>query len=143
MSLKQEKELWIRLMYEQCLNDNKVKGIKANPNNKMTMVFYEHSRYRKDCGISYCSPDDVYDGYTGIAIAYARLIGAEIPPYVLKDILTIEDVQNGQLFDCIRTQERYCKINKAYSGGYRCTNIKTGKHTTFYSSEEIQLPFKW
>lgn len=79
----------------------------------------------------------------GIAIAYARLEKLTIPPYVLTDVIKLEDVKIGQLFDLKKNQERYVKIQLAKSGGWHCTNVVTGQHVVLPNDSEVQLPFKW
>ena len=69
-----DEKKWVAEWYKKYLNDNKVIGIYLGRFNVTAII----DRYGKT-GISKCRKTDSYNPQKGVAIAYARYCGEEIP----------------------------------------------------------------
>lgn len=69
------KENWIKNMYRKFLED---KNCFDMLDESFTIVV---NKTTLKSAVAKCSPDDEYDFYTGIAIAYARLTGVRVPNF--------------------------------------------------------------
>ena len=80
-------------------------------------------------GIAKCHPDDVFDCDTGIAIAYARCKGIEIPKVTVCKKLS--EMENGEIFDgMFGNTYRYIGKNKDAYVAY-CLNDKQYRTMSF------------
>lgn len=76
---------WVKSMTEDFYADEKKNplNIGAIGVGNTIIVAYAESVYAPLIGVAKCNPTDSYDREVGIAIAYARAIGEDIPDYVL------------------------------------------------------------
>lgn len=83
---------WVKSMAEDFYADEKKNplNIGAIGVGNTIIVAYADSVDEPLIGVAKCNPTDSYDREVGIAIAYARAIGEDIPDYVL-DIYEDED----------------------------------------------------
>ena len=69
--------------------------------NRVAVMNIENPDYPA-IGVAVCSPTDVFDLDTGLAIAWARMTGERIPPYVLNDdaplVVCVSNLAPGQRF---------------------------------------------
>lgn len=75
-------------------------------------------------GVARCNSDDEFDLDTGLAIAYARMKGKNIPDFIYKDepeLVSIMDIEVGQHFRMrgrtyVKTEEMKIKQSDFYKG---------------------------
>lgn len=86
-AIAQAKADWVKSMTEDFYADEKKNplNIGAVGVGNTIIVAYADSVDEPLIGVAKCNPTDSYDREVGIAIAYARAIGEDIPDYVLTD----------------------------------------------------------
>lgn len=84
-AIAQAKADWVKAMTEDFYADEKKNptSIGAIGVGNTIIVAYADSVDEPLIGVAKCNPTDSYDREVGIAIAYARAIGEDIPDYVL------------------------------------------------------------
>lgn len=84
---------WVKSMTEDFYADEKKNplNIGAIGVGNTIIVAYADSVYAPLIGVAKCNPTDSYDREVGIAIAYARAIGEDIPDYVLDSNVSLDD----------------------------------------------------
>ena len=124
-AIAKAKSDWVKSMTEDFYADEKKNplNIGAIGVGNTIIVAYADSVDEPLIGVAKCNPTDSYDREVGIAIAYARAIGEDIPDYVLG---TYEDEDDDELQKFgelgigarfIDSDTLYIKVdkNKAYS----------------------------
>lgn len=82
---EQMRKQWVAQMLTEYSEDFKgfSEGILCDKNRKIMVVHFEDDwGDRKGYGISKCSPTDVFDKDTGMAVAFAHFRGYPIPDFV-------------------------------------------------------------
>lgn len=135
-----ERMAWINEMYEKYLNDTTSIECYSDRMSGRTEVSRVISKYVKITAISYCNFSDKFDQKTGIAIAYARLIGKHIPDYVLQNKMLVKDVKIGGMFILKFNHKTYVKIceHPSYPNEYRCTSIENGQIAIISDDSEVE-----
>lgn len=84
---------WVKSMTEDFYADEKKNplNIGAIGVGNTIIVAYADSVYAPLIGVAKCNPTDSYDREVGIAIAYARAIGEDIPDYVLDSNVSLDE----------------------------------------------------
>ena len=84
---------WVKSMTEDFYADEKKNPltIGAIGVGNTIIVAYADSVDEPLIGVAKCNPTDRYDREIGIAIAYARAIGAEVPDYVTDSNISLDD----------------------------------------------------
>ena len=85
MPKEQTRKRWVeQMLIEYCEDfENFSEIILCNKNRKIMVVHFEDSwGDRSGYGISKCSPTDVFDEDTGMAVAFAHFRGYPIPDFV-------------------------------------------------------------
>ena len=85
MSKEQTRKQWVEQMLTEYSEDFEdfSEIILCNRNRKIMVVHFEDGwGDKKGYGISKCSPTDVFDKDTGIAVAFAHFRGYSIPDFV-------------------------------------------------------------
>lgn len=85
MSKEQTRKQWVEQMLTEYCEDFEdfSEIILCNKNRKIMVVHFEDSwGDRRGYGISKCSPADVFDEDTGMAVAFAHFRGYPIPDFV-------------------------------------------------------------
>ena len=85
MSKEQARKQWVEQMLTEYSEDFEdfSEIILCNKNRKIMVVHFEDSwSDRSGYGISKCSPTDVFDKDTGMAVAFAHFRGYPIPDFV-------------------------------------------------------------
>lgn len=85
MSKEQARKQWVEQMLTEYSEDFEdfSEIILCNKNRKIMVVHFEDSwGDRSGYGISKCSPTDVFDKDTGMAVAFAHFLGYSIPDFV-------------------------------------------------------------
>lgn len=115
MSTTMKKKFWVtemtaRLRKEEQNNPLTVGAIAVG---RQVSVMYLDTE-RPKIGVAKCNPSDKFDLETGLAIAYARANGKDVPDYVLNDGTAFKEVAVGAQFS--HDNKRFIKIdnNSAY-----------------------------
>ena len=84
---------WVKSMTEDFYADEKKNplNIGAIGVGNTIIVAYADSVDEPLIGVAKCNPNDNYEREIGIAIAYARAIGEDIPDYVLDSNVSLDD----------------------------------------------------
>ena len=84
---------WVKSMTEDIYADEKKNplNIGAIGVGNTIIVAYADSVDEPLIGVAKCNPTDSYDREVGIAIAYARAIGEDIPDYVLDSNVSLDE----------------------------------------------------
>ena len=84
---------WVKSMTEDFYADEKKNplNIGAIGVGNTIIVAYADSVYAPLIGVAKCNPNDNYEREIGIAIAYARAIGEDIPDYVLDSNVSLDE----------------------------------------------------
>ena len=85
MPKEQTRKRWVeQMLIEYCEDfENFSEIILCNKNRKIMVVHFEDSwGNRSGYGISKCSPTDIFDEDTGMAVAFAHFRGYPIPDFV-------------------------------------------------------------
>lgn len=84
---------WVKSMTDDFYADEKKNplNIGAIGVGNTIIVAYADSVYAPLIGVAKCNPTDSYDREVGIAIAYARAIGEDIPDYVLDSNVSLDE----------------------------------------------------
>lgn len=137
-----ERMNWIKKMYEKYLNDINMECT-VDRMSRTVEVCKRISKYVKKISKSYCDPSDTFDRETGIAIAYARLIGEYIPDYVLQNKMLVKDVKIGGMFILKFNHKTYVKVceHPSYPNEYRCTSIENGEIVIISDDSEVEKIF--
>ena len=137
-----ERMAWIKKMYEKYLNDINMECT-VDRVSRTVEVCKRISKYVKKISKSYCDPSDTFDRETGIAIAYARLIGEYIPDYVLQNKMLVKDVKIGGMFILKSNHKTYVKVceHPSYYNEYRCTFIENGEIVIISDDSEVEKIF--
>lgn len=92
---------WVRSMTEDFYADEKKNplNIGAVGVGNTIIVAYADNVDEPLIGVAKCNPNDRYDREIGIAIAYARAIGEDIPDYVLDSNVSLNDDDDDDDWD--------------------------------------------
>ena len=133
---------WINEMYEKYLNDTSMESVSDRMNGR-TEVYKVISKHVKKVATSHCDSSSKFDRKTGIAIAYARLIGEDIPDYVLHNKIIIKDITIGGMFVLKFNHKTYVKVceHPNYPKKYLCTSIEKGEKVLMSGDEEVEKIF--
>lgn len=135
------KNIWIKNMYVEYLNNK----------DKFEVSIFRDKHWRKTVELSVVTPTktvstramcmntDEFVQETGIAIAYARYMGYEIPKCIFDSKQTIQSIPTGGLFYSPSQKKRYVKVSQKDGIRYVCTEITTGRKQIFYQNEEVEL----
>ena len=124
---------WVKSMTEDFYADEKKNplNIGAIGVGNTIIVAYADSVYAPLIGVAKCNPNDNYEREIGIAIAYARAIGEDIPDYVLDSNVSLDEdedwnsyvefgeigiggkfIEDGELFIKVSNDKAYHYNNK-------------------------------
>lgn len=136
---KIEFDNWVDEMYEKFCCDNNVQATFFDE--QITTAIVYHFKKRK-IGIARCHPDDKFNRETGIAIAYARCKGIEVPK--ISTYKKFCQLKNGDRFNygniyylfigkCLDDDHEYC---------YAIQNLATHRIktvSTIYYNAEVEM----
>lgn len=126
MSTMKKKNEWIStmvtaLMAAEALNPTTFGAVVVG---KQVSVMYLNVEKPK-IGVAKCNPSDTFDLATGLAIAYARAMGHEVPDYVLHDGTPFKEVAIGTQFT--HDGKRYIKVDNNHAYCYNDGNVYTSE----------------
>lgn len=96
-------------------------------------------------GVAWCSPTDDFDLNTGLAIAYARMIGVKVPQSVIdgrdgpqKKMVCVSTLKNGQKFVFDGHDYIYCGVDttSCRKDRYIVYRVKDGLLQHFWSARD-------
>lgn len=143
---------WVRSMTEDFYADEKKNplNIGAVGVGNTIIVAYADNVDEPLIGVAKCNPTDRYDRELGIAIAYARAIGADIPDYVLDSNVSLdededdwdddddwddEDDEDFTLFEELGIGAKYLYDDEFY--------IKVSETTAYRYSDKTTVDFDY
>lgn len=136
---RKEFNKWVDKMYEKYWLDSNVQATFFDEEVTTTIVY--HFKKRK-IGIARCHPDDKFNRETGIAIAYARCKGIEVPK--ISTYKKFCELKNGDKFKGYLST--YLFIGKCYGHNneitYAIQNIETlniKQISTDYYNKEVEM----
>ena len=88
-------------------------------------------------GIAKCHPDDIFDYDIGIAIAYARCKGIEVPK--VTNYKRLSEMVNGDIFKIKISGYHYRYIGKDDFNRYVCRNMTTNRYDAFFDKDEYEM----
>lgn len=109
---------------------------------KITQITYQVDDYHLEYGTAKCSTSDTYFYKTGIAIAYARLIGEQLHPDFICDMhVKLKALKAGDIIKLHEDSEYSCKVLNTYKDtvdGSTATivtvkSLKTGRYFVYNS----------
>lgn len=135
---------WVKSMAEDFYADEKKNplNIGAIGVGNTIIVAYADSVDEPLIGVAKCNPTDSYDREVGIAIAYARAIGEDIPDYVLGTYEDDEDEDWDEDDDWDDDEDELPKFGELGIGARFIDNdtlyIKVDKNKAYsYQSKEV------
>lgn len=124
---------WVREMIKKYNVEKYNKGCSRMIYNKIVVCIDSN----RNIGIAKCHPDDDYDYNIGIAIAYARCKGIEVPK--VTNYKRLSEMENGDIFKIKFSGYNYRYIGKDEFNRYVCRNTTTNKYDAFYDNGEYEM----